>query len=85
MKVMRLWLVITLVLVGLLQLARADAFQDGLTAYERGDYDNAYQVFRSLAEQGHAEAQHYLGLMYEDALGVPKGRCLGGALASDGR
>ena len=39
-------------------------FNDGVTAYQRNDYDTASQEFRSLAEQGHAEAQFNLGFMY---------------------
>jgi len=53
-------------LVGLLlipALGWAD-FQAGLDAYEYGDFDTALTEFRPLAEQGIAEAQFYLGVMY---------------------
>ncbi len=36
------------------------------------DYVAAANWFRIAAEQGHAKAQHNLGLMYESGLGVPK-------------
>ena len=34
---------------------------EGLTAYQRGDYQAALKVWRPLAEQGDAQAQHNLG------------------------
>ena len=52
------------------QSVRAD-FDAGLAAYERGDYKTAVQEFRQLAEQGHAEAQNNLGVMYLTGQGVP--------------
>ncbi len=39
------------VLVGFAALAHA-GFDDGVTAYERGDYAKAYKEFKPLAEQG---------------------------------
>ncbi len=47
-------------------------FEVGVEAWGRGDYDTALREFRLLAEQGHAEAQLYLGIMYSQGLGVPK-------------
>jgi len=47
-------------------------FQAGKVAYDRGDYDTALKKFRPLAEQGHAEAQFHLGLMYAGGQGVPQ-------------
>ena len=38
-------------------------FDDGVAAYERGDYKTALQQLRPLAEQGLADAQHKLGWM----------------------
>ena len=46
-------------------------FDAGIAAFERGDYATALQELRPLAEQGHAEAQNYLGWMYRWGLGVP--------------
>ena len=45
-------------------------FEDGVAAIERGQYAAALKEFRPLAEQGHAAAQYYLGLMYEQGDGV---------------
>ena len=47
-------------------------FSDGLAAAERGDYETALSVFRPLAEQGEAEAQHNLGVMFHEGQGVPQ-------------
>ncbi len=38
------------------------SYQEGMDAYERGDYETALKEFRHLAEQGEAEAQLVLGL-----------------------
>jgi len=47
-------------------------FKEGWTAYERGDYWAAFREFKPLAEQGHANAQSYLGFMYyAHGQGVP--------------
>jgi protein-disulfide isomerase len=50
--------------------ARAD-FEAGKRAYEQGDYSAALKELRPLAEQGNAEAQALLGLMYNLGRGVP--------------
>jgi TPR repeat protein len=47
-------------------------FDEGRAAYEQGDYATALKELRPLAEQGHAEAQFNLGLMYYNGQGVPK-------------
>ena len=45
-------------------------YQAGLAAYTEGDYAIALREFRPLAEQGDADAQRYLGLMYANGEGV---------------
>jgi len=47
-------------------------FVDAQAAYDRGDYATAYKEFKALAEQGNAEAQNNLGIMYEYGRGVPE-------------
>jgi uncharacterized protein len=47
-------------------------FQAGLDAYQKGDYVGAAKEWRPLAEQGSAEAQFNLGLLYLDGHGVPQ-------------
>ena len=51
-------------------LAAAD-YESGYAAYWRGDYWTAYREWRPLAEQGDAQAQYNLGMMYESGKGVP--------------
>jgi len=46
--------------------------QAGGYAYERRDYDTALKEWRPLAEQGDADAQFNLGVMYDMGLGVPQ-------------
>ena len=48
-------------------------FDEGVAAYERGDYVSALREFRPLAEKGGASAQYNLGLMYDKGKGVPQG------------
>ena len=45
---------------------------EGVAAYNRGDFATALREWRPLAEQGVAEAQFNLGLMYYDGEGVPQ-------------
>ena len=65
---------LAVVLAGLLvnhQVAAQD-FDDAMASYEQGDFATAVREYRLLAEQGHAEAQHNLGAMYENGTGVPE-------------
>ena len=45
-------------------------FDEAVAAYEHGDYATAYRGFLSAAEQGNANAQVYLGFMYDAGEGV---------------
>jgi TPR repeat protein/S1-C subfamily serine protease len=53
-------------------LAAAGPVEDGLAAYNRGDYATALRLWRPLADQGDAHAQDLLGLVYANGQGVPK-------------
>jgi len=44
--------------------------QNACKAYDQGDYKTAYRLFRLLAEQGNADAQSFLGIMYYEGQGV---------------
>jgi len=46
--------------------------EEGVTAYELGDYATAFKEFKPLVEQGNVPAQFALGLMYFKGQGVPK-------------
>jgi TPR repeat protein len=52
--------------------AIAGPWEDGMAAYNRGDYTPAIRLFRPLAEQGNAKAQNVLGVMFRNGEGVPK-------------
>ena len=52
-------------------VAAAD-FRAGVDAYMRGDYATAYKELLPLVEQGHADAQFFLGSMYLYGEGVPE-------------
>jgi len=45
-------------------------YQKGLDAFKRGDYATALREFEPLAEQGDADAQLMLGVMYNKGVGV---------------
>ena len=45
-------------------------FETGFDALNRGDYATALREWRPLAEQGDAEAQNLLGIMYFNGEGV---------------
>jgi TPR repeat protein len=52
--------------------AFAGPWEDGMAAYNRGDYMPAIRLFRPLAEQGNPKAQNILGVMFRKGEGVPK-------------
>jgi TPR repeat protein len=64
------------VVIGLLPLFMtpwtvvAGPFEDGVAAYERGDYARAAQLWAPLAEQGDPAAQFNIGLMFDTGRGV---------------
>jgi uncharacterized protein len=58
--------------VSLAGSAAAGAFEDGVEAAQRGDYETAVRLWRPLADQGDATVQNYLGQMYREGTGVPR-------------
>jgi hypothetical protein len=52
--------------------APAGPWEDGMVAYNRGDYVPAIRLFRPLAEQGNPKAQSRLGVMYRKGEGVAR-------------
>jgi len=68
-----LWLLLVL---GLLLVThatvKADQFDEGIAAYEAGNYQKALEKFKSLAEQGDARGQYNLGVKYDEGEGVPQ-------------
>ena len=60
---------LSLLLVG---VCYAQDFDKGLAAYKKKDYTLALREWRPLADQGDADAQSNLGLMYDTGQGVPQ-------------
>lgn len=50
--------------------AAAGSFEDAIKAYERGDYETAFNKFKIVAESGNADAQVNVGAMYANGEGV---------------
>ena len=59
-------------LFALISHAIADSLSGAEDAYVSGDYEKAAMSYRPLAEQGDAEAQINLGMMYYRGQGVPQ-------------
>lgn len=66
--------VILIALAGCGDHAKKDAanFKQGIEAYTKGDYATALEKFKPLAEDGHAQSQYNLGVMYRQGQGVPQ-------------
>lgn len=52
--------------------ALAGPWEDGMAAYNRGDYVPAIRLFRPLAEAGNPKAQSVLGATYRRGQGVAR-------------
>lgn len=60
---------------GLTPVARpgpGTTIEDGIVAWNRGDYENALRLIRPAATQGNAVAAHYMGLMYAEGQAVER-------------
>ena len=64
------WIAVLLVLVQVSRWAHADDFSAGVDAYDRGDYEEAFILWQSFANQGDPRAQYRLGQMYATGIGV---------------
>jgi len=53
-------------------LAVAGPYEDGLAAYEKGEYQKALELYTSAAEQGVVDAQLLLGFLYFNGEAVAK-------------
>ncbi len=71
MKQLLIFPVLILVLLVSIPASSAD-FRKGWVAYNRGDYTTAMSEWKPLAEQGNADAQHSVGLLYGKGRGVPE-------------
>ncbi len=69
---MRHAIIAVLLLAALAGTAVAGPFEDGESAYQRGDYAAAASWYRRAAEQSHAGGQLKLAFMYANGRGVPQ-------------
>jgi len=65
-------ILLSLVLVTVCAAPVWAGFEEGIAAYERGDYATTLKEWRPLAEQGDPVAQHHLGWLYVIGRGVPQ-------------
>jgi hypothetical protein len=52
--------------------------EDAMAAFARGDYTTALRLLRPLADQGDAQAQYNLGVLYDNGQGVVSEGCRSG-------
>ncbi len=52
--------------------SRGAAFEDGRAAFDRGDYAAAFAALQPLASEGEGDAQLFIGILYENGLGLPR-------------
>ena len=72
MRIIKVIIGLTLsILLGSGVVVAAD-FDKGLEAYNSGDFKTALAEWTPIAEQGDADAQFNLGLMYENGEGLPE-------------
>lgn len=67
-------------LVGVLLLAAPAAlasYEEGAKAFEQEDYKTAMRILRPLAEQGHADSEHAVGVMIAYGRGVEADAAIG--------
>ncbi len=63
-------LLTSLTLCLLASAALAGPFEDAFTAHQQGDYATALRLWRTLADQGDANAQLNIGVLYVNGQGV---------------
>ncbi len=72
MKPKSLLSIFGLALILLSEPSMAESYEDGYAAYHRGDYATAFQIWKTLADQGRHSAQYGLGELYSLGLGVSR-------------
>ena len=69
-RMLKRFAVILTVVLALSGNAWAGPYEDGLAAFQRGDYSTALTEYRKAAEKGDVRAQMNLGTMYDNGQGV---------------
>ena len=62
----KLILFIVTILSLCISVAKANGLEDGINAYQAGNHAQALELLRPVADQGIAEAQNYVGKIYEE-------------------
>lgn len=73
-SLMRCVLIAVFLVAACATVSAADSYTDAVSAVHRDDYDLAARLFRPLAEQGHAGAQSFLGVLYANGQGVAQSK-----------
>ena len=63
-------LLFSVLLILLFSTSAFAGFEQGVDAHKRGDYTTSLKEWKLAVEQGHAAAQHNLGVMYDNGIGV---------------
>ena len=71
-RMVAVFLLMSLVPMAVLSAAAHAGLDEGVAAYNRGDYPTALSEFRPLAEKGDTSAQNRLGHMYMQGQGVAR-------------
>ena len=71
-KLLHILLLTPALLLGSAGVSWSADFQKGLDAYNRAAFATALREWKPLAEQGDADAQYNLGVMYRKGHGVPQ-------------
>ena len=50
----------------------ASSLYEGVAAYNSGNYEKAYQLWETLAQEGDHRAQYNMGTLYSNGKGVPQ-------------
>ena len=66
-----IWVFISLIFFSTPLLALG-SYENGIAAFERGDYETALREFKFLVERKDSLGEYGLGLMYDLGVGVPR-------------
>ncbi|CAK0767743.1 Sel1 repeat family protein [Gammaproteobacteria bacterium] len=71
-SITRAGLVAFVLLMGFSRLGIAGPFEQGVVAFQQGNYMTAFRFWNHLAKQGDALSQYNLGVMFYEGYGVPQ-------------
>ena len=66
----RSFMLVTLIWLAVGYAQASSLIESGVKAFDQGDYQSAYEYWLPLAEEGEAEAQLFMGVLYRYGLGV---------------